>query len=495
MKKRLLIMLLCFVTLMVGCAKVDEGKKTVQSTPKEQTEAKEEKVVSVEDMPVFKLHLAGDEPKDLDSVEAEMNAYLAKEIEAQIDIIFINWGDYKSKVELMVAGGEELDLVFTAGWWGFYENAAKKMFLPLNDLVDEYGQGIVATLPEASLKGPVIDGNLYAIPTYKEMANQYGFIFNQELVEKYDLMDQLKDITSWSEVDEKLTPILRLIKEKEPNFYPYYASNTTMAKLFSEAEPMGVEPGVFYNGEVVLKHEIPEVKQLYKMVYNWMQEGLMNEDAATAESSVDNFFCGILELKPGKADELNASGKAPVIQLELDQPRTRTYDIVGSMMAIARTSQEPEAAMRFLNLLNTDKYVNNLLNFGIEGKHYNKTDENMIKIVDNSTYALNKSWMLQNQFLNYIREGENPDKWELFRDFNQSAIVSDALGFVFDPTPVKAEVAACANVINEFDRAIGNGILDPDTAIDDYVAKLKANGADKIIEEKKKQYEAWKQQQ
>ena len=40
------------------------------------------------------------------------------------------------------------------------------------------------------------------------------------------------------------------------------------------------------------------------------------------------------------------------------------------MHAISIVSKNPERAMMFLNLLNTDEYLRNLLAFGIEGVHY-----------------------------------------------------------------------------------------------------------------------------
>lgn len=49
------------------------------------------------------------------------------------------------------------------------------------------------------------------------------------------------------------------------------------------------------------------------------------------------------------------------------------------MLAISTTSEDPARAMMFINLLHTDPYLNNLLNYGIEGKHYLKVNENVIK--------------------------------------------------------------------------------------------------------------------
>ena len=66
------------------------------------------------------------------------------------------------------------------------------------------------------------------------------------------------------------------------------------------------------------------------------------------------------------------------------------------------TGSYPARAMMFLNLLHTDKYLINLLNWGIENKHYKKVSDNVIDYapgVDAKTtgYSMNQSWMFGNQ--------------------------------------------------------------------------------------------------
>ncbi len=50
----------------------------------------------------------------------------------------------------------------------------------------------------------------------------------------------------------------------------------------------------------------------------------------------------------------------------------------GAMMAISTASKNPERAMMFLNLLNTDPYLMTLLNFGVEGTHYTLKDNEVV---------------------------------------------------------------------------------------------------------------------
>ena len=69
------------------------------------------------------------------------------------------------------------------------------------------------------------------------------------------------------------------------------------------------------------------------------------------------------------------------------------------------------------------------------------------------------------------------------------------MGFVFDTTPVLNEVAACTNVVAEFQKDIATGQFgseeEVDEVIDEFNEKLTANGVDKVVAEVQKQIDEW----
>jgi putative aldouronate transport system substrate-binding protein len=146
----------------------------------------------------------------------------------------------------------------------------------------------------------------------------------------------------------------------------------------------------------------------------------------------------------------------------------------------------------FINMLHQDKYLNNLLNFGIEGVHYDKKSDNVIDTTKGAkNYNLGAAWMFGNQFLNYLLPNEDPQKWEKFKAFNNAGQASLALGFTFDSEPVKSEIAAVNNVNSQYIGALYTGSVDPNEVLPKYEAKLKDAGIDKIIAEKQKQLDAY----
>jgi putative aldouronate transport system substrate-binding protein len=143
----------------------------------------------------------------------------------------------------------------------------------------------------------------------------------------------------------------------------------------------------------------------------------------------------------------------------------------------------------FINLLHTDKQIVNMINFGIEGEHFTRNGEIISATDKTAQYSPGVAWELGNQFLNYVWDSEDPEKWNLFKEFNTGAISSPGLGFVFDSENVKAEVGAMANVIKQYSKPIETGSIDPVKGLPEYIAALKKAGAEKVIAEKQKQFD------
>ncbi len=170
-----------------------------------------------------------------------------------------------------------------------------------------------------------------------------------------------------------------------------------------------------------------------------------------------------------------------------------TVGATSVMMSIARNSQNPEKAMEFMNLLYTDADVMNLIANGIEGKHYVVNDEGTISLpegVTESNYVFGQ-WQIGNNFLTHPWEGNDPNYWEQMMEHNNNAIVSPAFGFTFNPDPVKTEIAAATNVLNQFRVGLESGTLDPAKSFPEFNEKLKSAGLDKILAEKQRQYDEW----
>jgi putative aldouronate transport system substrate-binding protein len=349
---------------------------------------------------------------------------------------------------------------------------------------------------------------------YQVMATSYGFDVQKELADKYHF--------DWKNAKtfEDLEPYLDAVKKGEPNKIPLEYSTT--ADIFVGAAPLyGFDiigdqkmPGwVRLNDKdlkVVNQYETPEFKNLIMQSRKWYEKGYFRKDAATTkEIAADRKAARYTMAMPAYQtldsleDPLNDGGLKAITGVEWYRKRFTNLIITtdraaATITAISRTSKNPERAMMFLELMNSDPQVANLLNFGIEGKHYKKISDTRIERIKDSGYDPNFPWVFGNNLLLWKTESDAADaadaadateKWD---QLNKSANLSPILGFTFNMEAVKSEIAQCQVVIDQYLSALTTGTADPDKIQPEFIDKLKKSGVDKVIAEKQKQLDEWR---
>ncbi|MFC0212692.1 ABC transporter substrate-binding protein [Paenibacillus chartarius] len=491
--------------LLVSC---EQGRETA---PASATEHPSTIAVIGEaaDLPPYHLVMAfpsGTVPKDLPAVQEAMNTYVKKKINATVELRPIDWSVWYEETNLMFVSNEPFDLLFTSSWLYLGQEVAKKQIIPLDELLDRYGQGIQAALDPTYIESGKIKGRVYGILTNKEFASTKGIVMRKDLVDKYKI-----DLTSIKELED-LEPVWKMIKDNEPGIVPlqvkFDRSPLTTLLGYGQFDMLdsGGGPGVLDRSSKELKvvnlYETPAYRRYAELMHKWYKAGYINKDGSLTRQ--DEFhavkagkaFAYAESLKPGFAAHEYRNTGYPMVAVELTKPYTTTGDTTSAMFAISRNSKDPARAMMFLDLLYTDKYLLNLLNWGIENKHYVKVSETIIDYPPGLTattvgYNLNLPWMFGNQLNSYIWRNEDPDIWEQYINFNNAADKSLALGFIFDPENVKNELAACNNVIRQYTGALNSGEFEPERILPAFNEALRAAGMDKVIREKQRQLDAW----
>lgn len=430
----------------------------------------------------------GDAPKDNEMVEEEVNKYLKDKINATVDIKHISFGDYTQKMNVLANSGEDYDLAFTCSWaFPYLENARKGAFLEINDLLDEKGKDLKKVIDERLWKGAEVDGSLYAVPNQKEIAGAPMWVFDKELVEKYNI--PYEDIHSV----EDLEPWLKVIKEKEPEFVPFYTQGDSIPLEFDEVlRPLGV----FYNDDTLTvknMYETEEMKNMMVKLREYYEKGYINHDAAV--NNMKNEVKRFLWKADGQPYAENGWGQSlgrEVVTSSIIPAYVTNNSTTGAMTAISSTSKHPEKAMELLNLVNTDSKLRNMLMFGLEGTHYEKVGDNQIKRDPNNNGYNVTSWGYGNLFDTYVLDADPVDKWDAFEEFNKKAKTSQLLGFKFNTEKVSNQISAMNNVLNEFERSLYSGSVDPVDALEKLNKKLNESGLEEVKVEMQNQINEWK---
>ncbi len=348
--------------------------------------------------------------------------------------------------------------------------------------------------------GPSVDESIYGVPSVKEWAKQDGFYMRKDLVDKYDI--DIEQIETY----EDLVPVFETIKESEPDMYPIANTNMPVGEVIGGSNydkfiGFGVVSIFDSDTEVVNLYEEPEYIEAIETVRDWYEKGYIMKDAATTnDMEIDVIrsgkgFGAFTNIKPGIDVEISNSTGYEIVSVGISEAFQTTS--VDWMLSIARNSENPEKAMEFMNLLYSDADIMNLIAIGIEGEHYVLNDEGLATLpegIEKSAY-LQGQWQLGNNFLTHVMEGNDPDLWEQMEEFNNNAIPSPALGFSFNSEPVKTEMAALANVVEQYRKGLESGTLDPEKTLPEFNGKLKATGLNKVIEEQQRQIDEWKASQ
>lgn len=444
-------------------------------------------------------YICANQQSDVASVENEINAYLKDKINATVKLNIMEAAQYSDKMTNMIQSGEYFDMCYVANWMLNYAVSAETgAFYPMDELFETYMPKTYEQADKPSIEGARVNGKVYALPTIKENATACGWIYRKDIADKYNIdMSQVKNY-------EDLLPIAKMIKENEPDMpYPIeYGENMNLNGSLPYVQIMtGYNIGWIKDGDkykIVNRLEEPEVMKQFEMAHTYYNEELVKRDIMTNYADTDQIknlqngkaFCMMYPLKPGKVQEMLKNSKYDFAQVYIEEPQAGLG--LASMNAISATSKNPARVARFIELINTDPVLNNMLVFGIEGKHYEKISDNVIKLIPNSGYCLSDAkWMLANVYIGYCTDEEDPNVKQELKEFDKEAVRGDLMSFVFDTTSVQAEIAACAVVEAQYNKQITLGALDPKPLAEQYLKELKAAGADKIKDELQKQVDEY----
>lgn len=489
------------ISFVAGCGDKPAADPTTSSTSAVDTSSTSESAAL--DPVELQWYVVGNgQPNDMDKVLTEVNKYLKDKINASLKLNIFTWGDdFENKMSAKIQSGEKFDITFTSNWaCNYQQNSPKGAFVDLTPLMDKYAPKTKALLGDKVIKGASIDGKLYAIPTNKEMAHNWGFLVNKDMADKYNI--DLSTIKKFEDIE----PALKIIKEKEgANGVEAFQTLTgESAYRILDFEKMVDDnvPGAIYGDgrdtKVINDFETPEAMELFKTLNKWYKAGYIRKDADTITDyaparKAGKVFACTASLKPGKDKEQSISDGVNWQQIDITPARATTREMTGSMQAISKTSENPERALMFLELINNDPYICNLINYGIEGTHYNKINDTTIEQTQAGMDNYNNSlqWLFCNQFNTYLFKTEDPQKWTKFKEYNDSSVASPILGFTFNTDKVKTQIAALTAVKKQFFPGLETGKVDPVTVVPKFTAKLKAAGLDAALAEMQTQVDAF----
>lgn len=441
-------------------------------------------------------------------VYAEASKQIKEKTGADVSFVPVESGNYEAKMQVLNASAEQLDIVFVSNWANnYYMNISKNTLVPLDDMLKNVTPKLYESLPDYLWEGAKVNGKIYAVPNQQIAARETRFAIPEQNInllgiDTEDYLSRTGDYKTYLGAAEEY---LTLLNSKTGTYASLGRIWGDGMSLFGMEEVLGSYlPGAirYSDGELKLinQYKSEEFKYYIKKRREWVQKGLVQpevEDTRTLPGLNDKSvpipeLLRVNAYKPGVESELETENKYKPAWLIKTKGYLTSGGIVATMNGISATSKNPELALKVLECVNTDKKVYNTISFGIEGVNYKKTGENRIEKDTKNVYNM-ASWAVGNVFNAYLEPGQDDDIWEKTKEINDTAQRSPLLGFNPNMDNLKTQIAGCNSAIDEFLEVLDYGVVDVDGAYTQFLNKLNAAGADKIVEEVQKQIDSWKQ--
>ena len=461
-------------------------------------------------------------PDASETVLKEVNAYLGEKLNVTLEVIWGTWGDFDTATVTALTGGDDVDMYFTCNWSANEYNkfARDGYWVKLDELLPTCAPELLETIPQGIWDCAVTGGydgmGIYAVPGLKDTATQNCWDVNGTLLSElgYDV-----DAVCAAGLDYFSTEFEEMMQKakdaKGRDFYPLLIEPAVLERMVTHSAIITGDIAAcnvlsyYYDAEhpaqdigstIVNKFATDEFAKFAAKTYEYAQKGFISpscqstataNDYRTATQSSGEYLFGTQSYAFGY--ELDASA-ARGIDVRM-VPETAAYmDCTsgqGAMVAISATSKNPERALMFLNLLNTDSKLMTMLNYGTEGFTYTANEDGTITFTDaRATYSPWTNGMGNVRILPPT-EAQGADYWDRFAAYYDAAEALPYGGFIFDSSELETESAAIANVWAEYAFNLMSGAVNPDTALPEFLSKLEAAGVNEFVAAAQSQLEAY----
>ena len=493
------------------------AETTTESTAAAETETGDTEEVAASDLePVtLKMYFHGSNVTDDSAVMEAVNAYLQEKLNVTLEPIWGTWGDFDTNAVLALQGGDDVDIYFTCSWSADeYNKFARDGYWvrlddPENNLIEKYASDLWSTLPEVLTNGAAINGadgyGVYAVPGYKDIATQNCWDVNVPLLEKYGYtVDDIKNTDYYGFGD-----ILKTVKEGEgDDFYPLLVEGAVLERMVTNSiiitgdsgtgnfmsyylDPTDVSKPGSVGVNIVNKFGTDEFKKFAEQTREYYLAGYIDPAMANPNQANDvrsqkqlsgGYLIGTQSYSLGYELQASQERGFEVAMVPCTDAYVDTTSSQGAMMAISTASKNPERAMMFLNLLNTDPTLMTMLNYGVEGVTYELQDGLVNFTEGRDAY---QPWTngMGNVTILTPTVAQGADFWDDFKAYYGSAKEIPLLGYSDSSENCETEMGAVANVVAEYMLPLCTGAVDPDATLPEFLDKLDAAGINTVLDD------------
>lgn len=470
----------------------------------------------------------GEEQPDHQQVNEAINEYLLETLNCNVNLHSWTSDDIQDKLSVMISAGQDCGIIGFGSQTklDYGVQSQRGAYYPLNELLEKYGADTKALFPDSIWEGMKINGNIYGIPSKKDNGYFMSTIYNDTLYQELVAAGYLEAGTmenlvygDWRDLEE----IGYKVKEGRDALHPEWADYPVFWGC-DRLYPYYAAFETFLNDSYLAVCDIDEFDEIASAdstkVVNFYAEPEFREFAIQKQKMVAD---GLYLYDYTDRTELQYDGgvfawmgwgycymephmygdKFETKMVMSSNIWTETNNFWSAGTAISANCADPDRAMMILNMVNTDPKLATMMRFGVEGVHYT-FGENGMEFTERNATAGSRgyyNWYMAPVgnllIVNAPAQLTGPENamMNTMAHLNDICVVPAHFGFVLDTAPIANEIAACTNVIQEYEKDLVKGQCededDVNAVVDEFIAKLEANGVQTIVDNIQSQIDAW----
>jgi len=441
-------------------------------------------------------------------IELANSRYFRPILNTEFDLQIMPAVNLAQMYPLLLAGGEDIDLIFTATWRYYEQESRKGSF---HEVTPEFAQrwmpNVWALQDPMSWEQARIDGRVYGVPNSWNTWEHKFTMVREELRLKHNL----PPITNWDTLEQYVFTIAR--EESELLVYNTAATTWELMNVYLQNRDILLTPQPTYFAwhhrgpmptadELVFLYASQWYRDYAVAMSRWFTAGafgmnVMNQTITVADQfrqgrSATMFWHNFM-FDIGDTMQNNGFGTASFWEISPNAVvRRRPFD--SNLWAFPSFSNKMERAALVLDLAKTTDDIGNLFIYGIEGRHhvrptpttYAQGPDVLRYPIDHWTGAFHFEGMLRLAF----PPGSPQDRIDLIADLDRRVVDIDMDAFRIDMAPMASEWAVIAALVAEWNPSFLCGIFgaQTDARIDEFVGRLRAAGLDRMTAMVRQQY-------
>lgn len=460
----------------------------------------------------LKILIPGSRPAAMDQVLAEAEKRMAAEgLNVKLELTFIPWSDLGQKTQIVLASGENVDLIFDAPWLHLPQMVAKGFYEPLDSLLAKNGKDVLKAIPKALLDANAYDGQVMALPLTNAYLSGRQYWVRKDVREKLGVAP----IKTWDE----LVKFAYLVKTKVPNLIPFksiggnqgYDWTVPYLRLDTKYKINSLQGFVAFtlytknnDGKIynLFDTKEPFLWDAFKQGRKYYTDKIFDQDILSITNGSSATDSGKYAIDTGTDFGVSVTAASalaknvPGAEWEMvtfwsTKPGDYVSDFKAwNFIAVPKVSKNKDLAIKFLNWTMASQANYDLLAYGIQGTHWQPVGVDSYHALGSDYSYFPFAWIWNTTYDRITAITPQEKELNKFLRVASNFTVDKLTGFTWDPTPVSNEVSRFSTLQTKYWPLLVQGVADTDKTFESY-KKEATDVAKKIQLEYQKQVDAF----